>query len=45
MSKNIEPNDFIYGKIYQVRPEFLEKFNAIHPRIYPSKDMIIREVS
>lgn len=37
--KNSEPKDFVYGKIYKLRSEFMEKFKETP---YPSKDFILK---
>lgn len=42
LKKTNDPTDFIYGTIYQLKSEFLEKFNQGFPRIYPAKEYIIK---
>ncbi len=42
LKKTNDPTDFFYGTIYQLKPEFLEKFNQGFPRIYPAKEYIIK---
>ena len=41
--KSSEPDDFCFGKIYKLKPEFLEKFNA--NICYPVKEDIEKELS
>ena len=41
--KSSEPDDFVFGKIYKLKPEFLNKFNA--SPCYPSKQFIISQLS
>ena len=41
--KSSEPDDFVFGKIYKLKPEFLNKFKT--QPCYPSKEFIVSELS
>jgi hypothetical protein len=42
-SSSSEPEDYFHGKIYSVTDKFKEQFNKSTPRIYPTKNDIIKE--
>lgn len=45
LKKKAEPLDFFHGTIYQVKPEFVEKFEAFRPKMYPTPEYIVKELS